>query len=422
MQLRRLVVVPLALTLAAALGAGSAAAQSPVALRLEALDGPPGHVRLKVVGPPGAVVTISRDGTARVTVTVGASGTAVADRVDEWRCDRRDLTYAASASAPAATPRIAAELTVRTPSCAQRISVRAPKRLRRGAVASFQVIDRWGLGGARLRVCTLPPGTARSCADRVALADRRPLTVRVRVRRQGRWTVTAGLRGYGPAEGAAVLRPSGGRVRLLTVGDSQVQILDTFISESLRSSGVPNRLTSDARISTGLSNSFFFDWLPRAQQLGAQAKPDVSVVFLGANDGFNLPWNGRTAACCGLSWVKAYAARAGRMMDSFTRGGRGVVYWFLEPVPRDAQFARYFRAVNAGLRRAAAARPGLVRLIDLGAVVAPGGAYRDQITFEGRVVTVRQSDGVHLTPAGDRVAVTLLLRQMTKDGVAVPRR
>jgi hypothetical protein len=137
----------------------------------------------------------------------------------------------------------------------------------------------------------------------------------------------------------------------------------------------------------------------------------VTVVFLGANDGFRMAG----ADCCGLPWITEYARRAREMMRSYARGGRGRVYWLLLPAPRDGFFRETFPAVNAALRQAAAGLEDDVRLIELDEVFTPGGRYRKSMKVGGKRVTVRQSDGVHLNATGAALAARLVISALRHD-------
>ena len=105
------------------------------------------------------------------------------------------------------------------------------------------------------------------------------------------------------------------------------------------------------------------------------------------------------------------------MMASYARGGAGRVYWLTLPTPRSAAFARVFSAVNRALRRAARAYPAQVRIVDTVGVFTPGGRFRQTIRRDGATVDVRQADGVHLSPAGDRIAASLVVAAMRRDGL-----
>jgi lysophospholipase L1-like esterase len=96
------------------------------------------------------------------------------------------------------------------------------------------------------------------------------------------------------------------------------------------------------------------------------------------------------------------------MMAAYSRAGAGRVYWLTLPVPRRAAFAQIFTGVNQALQRAAQAYPATVRIVDLVPAISPGGRFRQAL---------RQADGVHLTPAGDRVAASLVVAAMRRDGL-----
>jgi hypothetical protein len=204
------------------------------------------------------------------------------------------------------------------------------------------------------------------------------------------------------------VRPRGGRLRVLATGDSMIQIVDGFLAGRLHGG-----VRSDARISTGISKPGEFDWVRHARRQAARRRPDVTVSFIGANEGF--PLGG--AACCGRAWIRRYAGRVRRMMRAYRRGRAGVVYWLTLPTPRDARFARVFGPVNRALRRAASRFGPQVRLIDLRPVLAPGGRFRRAIRYRGRRVVVRQDDGVHLSPAGASIAADLVIRAMRRDRI-----
>jgi hypothetical protein len=197
---------------------------------------------------------------------------------------------------------------------------------------------------------------------------------------------------------------------VLATGDSMIQILDVNMKRRLSKRGA--RVRSDARISTGLSKPFLLNW-PNHARRQARSRPDVSVVFIGANDGFPI---GGTD-CCGNAWVDAYAARVRAMMTAYSRSRRGIVYWLTLPAPRPAQWRSIYPAVNRAIRRAAAALDGRARVVDLARTFTPGGSFRASMVWHGHRQTVRAPDGVHLSPTGAAIAAALVERAMRRDGV-----
>ena len=266
---------------------------------------------------------------------------------------------------------------------------------------------------SRLVECLTPPGGRTRCRGGVRRAAPGGRTaVEIRAGRLGLWRVELDAPG-----GLAVhrtFRVAGGPLRLLATGDSEIQGIDDMLT-----AGLPRlRVTGEAHISTGISKPRMFDWVARAAAQARSLHPDITVVYLGANDGFALPTpSGRLAQCCGPDWVRAFAGRTRAMMAAYARGGAGRVYWLTLPAPRDGQAAGVFRAINQAYARAAASFPIDVRLVDLRPVFTPGGRYRDSMTYRGRYVTVREPDGYHLSIAGDQIATSILIGGMRADGL-----
>ncbi len=220
----------------------------------------------------------------------------------------------------------------------------------------------------------------------------------------------------GPRRPAFVHR---GRLRVLATGDSMIQIIDSFLKQRLARRRVSVR--SDARISTGLSKSSGLNWVRKARAQAQSLHPDVTVMFIGANDGFPMKTRaGVSVPCCDAGWIAEYARRVESIMRSYLRGGRSYVYWLTLPTPRTEGFARIYRAVNAAIRKAGARVGDGVRVLDLVAVFTPGGRFRQYVTFRGRTVNARQRDGVHLSTAGASITATLLIDRLRADH-ALPR-
>ena len=384
--------------LAVLLLAAPAAAQEPLAL--SATTAERGWVGLTVAAPAGLPVTVTEDGEPVASVT----GPAALPHAAPWRCDRRVRRFVATA-ADGRT----ATTEARTPSCRDRLDVDAPDRARPGRTVRVAVRDRWGLGDVAAQVCVRPPGGPVDC--RGAKLGTAALRVPVRVPRPGEWRVRVAVPWGDELEEVDVAR-RGGRQRMLVTGDSMIQPLDDFLEQRLRPLGM--RVTSDPNISTGISKPTLLDWPAHARAEAARVRPDVTVVLLGANDGFPIG----DIPCCGDAWSRAYAARVRGIMATLGRGGRGRVYWMTLPAPRGGFFRRTFPAVNAALRRAARAERRHARLIRLDRFFTPGGRYRATMRIGGQVRQVRQADGVHLSAAGAAAAAGLVVRALREERIA----
>jgi len=391
----------------------AAVAQTPPAPTLTLSAEQTGWIAARVTAPPATTIALSdvTDAPRALGSQVsGADGALAVPRAAPWDC--RGPRRLQASYVDGAGERHVTEATIRTPSCAGRITIRArPSHPRAGRAASVLVTDRWRVGDLKVSVCTAAAVSARRCRTLTLRAGEVRGAVAVRPTRAGRQRITARYAGR-RATTTMLVRPRSARLRVLATGDSMIQIVDESLRRRLTARG-PVRLTSDAHISTGISKPFMFDWIAHAAASARSVKPDVTVVFLGANDGFPIG----SAPCCDALWQARYAKRAARMMRSYARGGRSTVYWLLLPTPRRSSFVDIYRHVNRAVRSAAARFPGLVEVVDLGKVFTPGGRFRQTMGWHGRRLSVRQADGVHLSVAGARIAAEVVQRRMRDDGL-----
>jgi lysophospholipase L1-like esterase len=376
-----------------ALTASPASADHTLSLTANARD--TGYVGLKLHAAAGEPVSIRDEATGETRTLTPTSDDIVLRRFATWRCAARTRRFIATQGTVSTTSE------VRTPTCSQRLALVGPRVQPADAGASVRLRDRWRLGGVSARFCVRPPGMAKRCRQVGIRPGRRLRSIRFSDPRPGAYRLTLQTP-YQRLRRALRARPAGGHLRILATGDSMIQIIDSYLKSR---AGRGARVRSDAHISTGLSKPSLLDWQAQARRQAAR-RPDVVVMFIGANDGF--PMAG--ADCCGPPWVAEYARRARRMMRTYARGGRTRVLWLLLPAPRGGSFREVFPAVNAALRRAARGLDDDVRLVELDEFFTPGGRYRESIQIGGKTVRVRQGDGVHLNTTGASIAANIVLR------------
>src|SRR5260370_480480 len=100
------------------------------------------------------------------------------------------------------------------------------------------------------------------------------------------------------------------------------------------------RVIPEAHISTGISHGFGLDWVRHAAAQARTDRPDVTVVWIGPNEGFPIAG----VRCCRAAWIKRYADRVRAMMRFYRRGGRALVYWLTLPIPPSGELSRVLRA------------------------------------------------------------------------------
>ena len=204
--------------------------------------------------------------------------------------------------------------------------------------------------------------------------------------------------------------------KLLVTGDSLAMPLDTELARRMADAGGEVEVERDPHVGTGLSNDVLVDWGRLSTDQVAQQEPEAVVVFIGANEGFDLPGpDGAKLRCCGPAWAAEYAYRVRRMMNTYRRGGRARVYWLTLPAPRDRDRQEIARSVNAAIEVAAQPYRSQVRVLDMDEVFTPGGRYRDAMEVDGRRQIVREPDGVHLNSRGAEIAADEVLEALRQD-------
>jgi lysophospholipase L1-like esterase len=377
-----------------------AGAQSPTPLGL-ALQSDDGRIGATVTGPDGVVVSLVErvgDQDVALSAVTLVDGRAEVATLTPWTCDAQLRRFEAR------TDTEVARAAVRTPSCARRLEVGdVERRVEPGDKVRVRLVDSWGQG-EKARACLDVPHAAPRCRTVRVPASSKGRTLRYRLTTAGRSTIAVTGEGGRTVHRRVDVRPPA-HLRLLATGDSMIQIIDSYLKARLPSATV----RSGAHISTGISKPFMLDWVALAKRQAASFRPDATVMFIGANDGFPIG----SAGCCGSDWIDAYAKRAETMMRAYLRDGAGRVYWLLLPPSGKPQFQRVFVAVNAALRQAAKSVGKGIELLDDGAIVAPGGHF--SMTLNGKVV--RQDDKVHLSTYGASIVANEIISALRKDGL-----
>ena len=388
-------------------GAQSSYPPPPVEVHFFAADATRiGVIGLHFFGAAGIPVTFYErvaDRLVKLGMRTSASGETIMREAVMWRCDR--LVRRFMAAARLADGRLAyGEYSVRTSSCATRLELVVPRRLAPGTLGRISVIDRWGNGDVTPQLCITPPGAGSTC-DRVRL--RRAVSVatqRFRARATGRWRVELRFRGHRVRRSVAVGAKVGATTPppvVLATGDSTMQGIDTFLADEL---GDGAKVVADVRPSTGISKPFGpWDTLARTQT--RRLRQAATVVSLGILDRFALTApSGATLECCGAGWIAEYTRRVRTMMRTYRRERRGRVLWLTLPIPKGPRTTA--DAVNRSIVDAAKGLAG-VEILRMDLFFTPGG-FRETMPYRGRIVEVREEDGIHLNITGQVIAARIV--------------
>jgi hypothetical protein len=366
----------------------------------------PGVINLIFFGAQGASVEFFEcvDATLRPLGTLAGppdQGTELLEATT-WDCARASRSFVARALLPDGTL-VAGAYAVRTGSCATRFELRVPRRVARGNVARVRIVDNWGIGDFKPRLCIAPPRGDKVCS---VVGFKQAVTIRTRrfrAKMDGRWrlelrvdrhrvrrTVTVG--------GGAAAKPP---PIVLATGDSTMQGVDNFLADELGDAGT---VRSDIRVGTGVSKS---DWQAIAAAQVKRYKPRFTVMSLGVNEGFAMtPPGGSSVECCAEPWLAEYVRRVRAMMATYRRKGEGRVLWLTLPLPRGGPLTATITAVNGAIVRAAAGMKG-VSVLRMDSLFTPNG-FAEVIRYRGRYIRVRTADGIHLNVSGTAIAAGVI--------------
>jgi hypothetical protein len=191
---------------------------------------------------------------------------------------------------------------------------------------------------------------------------------------------------------------SNNKLRIVVVGDSLAMGLSTALGRVFDPSLV--QFVDQARLSTGLARSDYFNWIKGMQQITDRFRPDVIVVLIGVNDDQSIILPGGGIVPEGSEdWTEVYENRVDNFLAAATDAGGRVVWVGLPPLADE---------LHNSLAQ------GLNESFDVGVGDYPSAYFFD--TYErfsrngeyapfGRdansnVAQLRGGDGVHFTTTG----------------------
>lgn len=187
-------------------------------------------------------------------------------------------------------------------------------------------------------------------------------------------------------------------LRVVVAGDSTASSLGNRLKAAVQSDPTLS-VDNQAKVSTGLTRSDYFNWGARAKQLFDESHPDVMIFMVGANDtqAVVAP-DGSVVAPYGTSeWTEAYRSQVAGIMDLAHDGPRRLL-WVGEPAVGNPKVNTTVQRVNSIVQEEAAKRPW-VSYFDMAKVVAgPGGSFSEYVTLPGgKIVRCFAGDSVHLS-------------------------
>lgn len=208
--------------------------------------------------------------------------------------------------------------------------------------------------------------------------------------------------------------------RIAFGGDSLAQGLFLTLSPLMRGQDV--RLINGTRHATGLTRSDEHDWPVVLRTLVAQQRPNLLVVWIGAND-FRpfVDREARTRLQFGTEgFAAAYGARVRRITEDAVSAGTKVA-WIGLPNMRESRFADAARTLNE-IQENAAREAGAVWVPTWIATSDEQGRFRAALGADQQARRLRAEDGVHFSDLGYRRIAGLAFQQIAEADPAIGSR
>ena len=198
-------------------------------------------------------------------------------------------------------------------------------------------------------------------------------------------------------------------LRVLLIGDSIGEDLDYPLLTDLDRTGVIT-VNTFGKVSSGLTRLDYFNWIAELNGLMYQDKPNIVIGMMGAND--SQSFLNPIMQFGSTQWRARYLHNADQLFRIGTENGCKM-FWVSVPAIQNGGLNKEWNLVRHLQQKAASQHH--VYYINSNLTLAPQGRYEAYLVVSGQLAQVRQSDGVHLTPAGGALLAQSVMIDLKKD-------
>ncbi len=199
--------------------------------------------------------------------------------------------------------------------------------------------------------------------------------------------------------------------RVLLVGDSLMQGLAPHLITSLKRKYKVETMDL-SKHSTGLTYPAFFDWPATVEDAFELETYSVVIVFLGANDPWDMTIHGQYIRFGSERWREVYRERVARIIKTASAHRARLIWLGAPPMGREDLIGKA-PTLNAIYAEEAHKVPLFARFVATDpTLTADGSNFTKFLELPERgSVMVRTDDGVHFTTQGHRLLASLALSQ-----------
>ena len=195
------------------------------------------------------------------------------------------------------------------------------------------------------------------------------------------------------SDGRIQIRPGD---KVFLAGDSLMQGPAPMIRQRLIEEG--SDAINASQISTGLAYPQFFDWPQKIKDAIDQSSVSAVVVFLGANDTFDMYEGSDVLPVGSPQWLSLYTKRV-ESIAKYARENNVALIWIGMPAMNRRDIQPYVPLMNKIYESIVLKYDGLY-LNSAQVLGVDQNNYTSTKQINGQTVVTRISDGVHFTPAG----------------------
>ncbi len=204
--------------------------------------------------------------------------------------------------------------------------------------------------------------------------------------------------------------PTLGHCTVLQIGDSVGNNLGYGLwNETATTPGLS--LILKGKASTGLSNSWYYDWTAHLTDYLHQYRPHLVIISLGANDEQGMIVSGRAQQFPSSAWRAEYLKHVLTIDRLATKAGAQVL-WVGMPIMGPSGYSDGMKLLNSIYAEAARQTPGVTYLSTWLVFSNHAGQYQASAYVNGAYSSLRHTDGIHFSSPGQAVLGTFATRQL----------
>jgi len=200
---------------------------------------------------------------------------------------------------------------------------------------------------------------------------------------------------------ATEIAASPGTCTIMFIGDSLGNNLASGAINQLK--GTPGlTLVNLTKSSSGLSNSWFYNWPKVLPGMLAKHKPDLVVMFIGANDHQDIRSKNKSLRFGSKAWITAYSGEVSKIASLSNKAGAQIA-WFGLPSMRSVAFSNYMKVMNETVKLVIPAAENSTLIPTWEYLSTSRGKFLEYGKVNGKKQRLRGQDGIHFSTVGQQV-------------------